>query len=93
MDEVHPRRSWPGEPVPDLPSDSTRALNLEALTYLQRQYASFSKLRSRFARTQPDFYEALAPLGLPDPERRCAGCGGWSNRVLRAIEIGRALGL
>jgi hypothetical protein len=39
------------------------------------------------------FYEAFAPLGLPDPEPHCAECYGWSSRVLRAIGIGRVLGL
>jgi hypothetical protein len=39
------------------------------------------------------FYEALAPLGLPDREPHCVECDGWSSRVLRAIGIGRGLGL
>jgi hypothetical protein len=51
--------------------------------------------RSRSARTQPNFYEALAPLGLPDSEteRHRAERGGWSNCVLHAIGLGRGLGL
>jgi hypothetical protein len=37
------------------------------------QYAPPSNCHSRIARTQSDFYEALYPLGLPDPERHRAG--------------------
>lgn len=31
------------------------------------------------------FYEALAPLGLPEPERHSAGRHGWARRVLGAM--------
>jgi hypothetical protein len=48
---------------------------------------------SRSARTLSAFDEALAPLGLPDPQRPGADDGGWSSRVLRALGIGRRLGL
>jgi hypothetical protein len=48
---------------------------------------------SGITRTGSGFYEALAPLGLPGPERHCTEGGGWSNRVLRAIGIGSLLGL
>jgi hypothetical protein len=52
------------------------------------QYAPLSNRHSRITETPPDFYEALAPLGLPaGPERQRAEYGGWSNRVLRAIGI------
>jgi hypothetical protein len=42
---------------------------------------------------QSDFYEALYPLGLPDPERHRADRRGWLNRVLRVIGISCGLGL
>jgi hypothetical protein len=54
-----------------------------------KQYAPPFNCHSRITATWLDFYEALAPLGLPGgPERHRAEYGGWSNRVLRAIGIG-----
>jgi hypothetical protein len=67
--------------------------NLRDIRDSIEQYAPPSDCHSRIARTRSDFYEALAPLGLPGSERQCAEYGGWSNRVLRAIGIGSLLGL
>jgi hypothetical protein len=52
-----------------------------------------SKCRSPSAETRSELYEALAPLGLPDPEPHRAEDGGWLHRALRAIGIGRGTGL
>ena len=52
-----------------------------------------SNCHSRIVGMPSSFYEALAPLGLPGPERHGAERPGWSNRVLRAIGIGSLLGL
>jgi hypothetical protein len=52
------------------------------------QYAPPSNCHSRITETRSDFYEALAPLGLPaGPEPQRAEYGGWSNRLIRAIGI------
>jgi len=67
--------------------------NLRDMRDSVEQYAPPCNCHSRIARARSDFYEALAPLGLPDPERHCAECGSWTNRVLRAIGIGAWLGL
>jgi len=69
-----------GEPMSYSTSGVTRAVGVEALN-LRQQYTPHS-------RTPSDFYEALAPLGLPDPQRHRAGFDGWSNRVLRARGLG-----
>jgi hypothetical protein len=50
-----------------------------------------SKCPSHSASTRAGLYEALAPLGLPDPERHRAEDDSWLNRALRAIGIGRGL--
>jgi hypothetical protein len=70
-----------GEPMSYLNAGVTRAFDVEALVRLRQQYTPPS-------RTPSDFYEALAPLGLPDPERHRAEFDGWSNRVLRPLGMG-----
>jgi len=50
-----------------------------------------SRCRSQSAPTQSESYEALAPLGLPDPEPHRAEAGGWLNRVFCA-RLGLAAG-
>jgi hypothetical protein len=54
-----------GEPMSYLASGVTREVGVEAFAYLSQRHTLPS-------RTPSDFYEALAPLGLPDPERRRA---------------------
>src|SRR5215472_13445582 len=73
-----------GEPMSYLTSGVTRALDVEALVYLPQRYTPTSRTLS----APSDFYQALAPLGLPDPQRHRAGFDGWSNRVLRARGLG-----